>query len=295
MKNAHPLISVIIPTFDRPEKLANCLKSIKKSNYKNLEIIVINDSPTKLSVNSVMQSNIKIIQHKKEVFWVNCRNEGAVLAKGSILFFVDDDNILGQNAINLLLKEYLSLNNVGLLGPVMYGRNGKLWFYGAKANWINPYPKKVSESQLSHELIETDVIPNAYMISKKLYIQIGMEDPDMLHHDEFDLAQRLKIKGYKNYIYSKATITHDFGSIKSRINSLRLYITIKCHIIIEKKYAPKWKFLLFLLIFIPINTVYYYFYKIPSSRRENKGSLYKAYLNGLKDGFKYKITKQIDS
>ncbi len=286
MSSENPLVSIIIPTFNRFDKLRNCLKSIEQNSYKNVEVIVINDGK-ELPKYDTGKLNVKFVNHKKEVFWVKCRNEGAKMARGDLLFFVDDDNILAPNAIGALVKRYKTMKSVGLLGPIMYDAKGNLWFYGARAGWINPYPKAVPRSELSKELIETDVIPNAYMISKDLYIKIGMEDPEFLHHEEFDLAQRLKLAGYKSYIYTKASTLHDFGSTKSRINELRVYITIKSHVMIEKKYAPKLKFVLFLLIFIPINTLYYLFYKIPASGSKEKSKLYKAYLKGLMDGLNH--------
>lgn len=296
MVNDAPLVSIIIPTFNRQEKLYNCLKGIENSDYKNVEVIVINDSNIRLPKYSIKNLKIKFIQHKKETFWVRCRNEGALKASGKLLFFVDDDNVLAPAAIGLLVRKYIALKGVGLLGPIMYGVNGNLWFYGAKANWINPYPKPVDKSEISKkELIETDVIPNAYMISKRLYVKIGMEDQNFLHHDDFDLAQRLKLTGYHNYIYTKAKTVHDFGFMKTRINELRVYAVIKGHIMLEKKYAPKLNYLLFVLIFIPVNTLYYFLYKIPTSRNPKKIKLYTKYLRGIKDGFKYKVVKAKNS
>ncbi|MGZ9148858.1 MAG: glycosyltransferase family 2 protein, partial [Candidatus Deferrimicrobiaceae bacterium] len=38
-----PLVSVIVPTYNRPEMLADCLRSILHQTYPNVEIIVVND------------------------------------------------------------------------------------------------------------------------------------------------------------------------------------------------------------------------------------------------------------
>ena len=38
-----PLVSVIIPSFNRFDNLLNAIKSVSDQNYKNIEIIVIND------------------------------------------------------------------------------------------------------------------------------------------------------------------------------------------------------------------------------------------------------------
>jgi len=285
-----PLVSVIIPTYNRVEKLLNCIDSVVNSNYKNIEIIVINDYPAlDLSAKLKKYRGIRLIQHKKEFRWVATRNEGAEISQGKLLFFLDDDNILYRDTIEKMAKKYLQIKDVGLLGPVMYNKDGSLWFYGVKANWISPYPKAVDKSHLNHELIETDTIPNAYMIDKELFNKVGKEDERLLHHEDTDLAQRLIRLGFKNYIYTKAKVIHDHGGILSHITPFRLYITMRAHIIIEKRYAPKSRYYLFLLVFLPVNTVYYFFYKIPFLLKSSKTELYKAYIRGILDGFRTRV------
>ncbi len=287
-----PLVSVIIPTYNRTKKLKKCINSIIKGNYKNLEIIVINDKPHQ-DIRGVIKSlkcRIKLIQHKEEKFWVFSRNEGAKLATGKLLFFVDDDNILYKDTIAELVDKYMYLESsnakIGLLGPIMLNRDGSLWFWGSKANWINPYPKPVEKNYLENELIETDTIPNAYMISKKKFLNFGMEDERLLHHEDTDLAQRLKLNGFKNFIYTKAKIVHNHGGIISHITPKRLYIIMKSHIIIEKRYAPTYRYLLFLFVFLPVNTAYYFLYKIPFLLKQSKVEYIKNYIRGVIDGFK---------
>lgn len=283
------LVSIIVPTFNRVDKLKACLESIIKNDYKQKEIIVINDNPnidlrTKLS--KYLLKNITLIQHKKELKWVASRNEGAKVARGEILFFVDDDNILYRDTISNLIKKYIKIKRVGLLGPLMYNNDGNLWFFGAKATWINPYPAPVNKMLLNSELIETDTIPNAYVISKKLYIKIGGEDEKLLHHEDTDLAQRLIKAGYKNYILTKARLIHDYENIASHITPFRLYTIIRDHIIIERRYAKRFSYFLFLIFFLPINTSYYFFYKIPFILKGSKKEYYKSYIRGFLDGFK---------
>jgi len=285
-----PLVSVIIPTYNRKEKLTHCLDSIFNNTYKNLEVIVINDNPKENLAGYLSRFNIKLIQHKKEKYVVLSRNEGAKVAKGKILFFIDDDNILDRHCIKELVQKYASLPKVGLLGPLMYKTDNKLWFYGGKANWINPNVKPVPIHELKNELIETDAVPNAYMISKSLYFKIGMEDPNFPTHEELDLAQRLKLIGYKSYIYTKAKTIHDIGNRSLNLMDRppnRMYYTVMCNIKIERKYAPLFRYILFWLIFMPMHFIIYNFYYIPF-KSKNKIEHYKAYLKGLRDGLSAK-------
>ena len=56
-----PLVSVIVPTYKRADRLTNALSSISNQSYKNLEIIVVNDN----EANSEWDKETKYFQHTK--------------------------------------------------------------------------------------------------------------------------------------------------------------------------------------------------------------------------------------
>lgn len=95
-----PLVSVIIPTYNRFKYVLNAIDSVKKQTYKNIEIIVVNDRSTEAEYYShdFTDNNIKIIHHEKnsrEVFGYVCsnypRNTGLLASKGKYIAFLDDD------------------------------------------------------------------------------------------------------------------------------------------------------------------------------------------------------------
>lgn len=282
------LVSIIIPTYKRNDKLQRCVKSVFESTYKNLEVIVVNDSKEDRLKKVLSRYKVKIIENKKRMFAAYCRNMGAKTARGRLLFFLDDDNILDSRCIERMVENYTS--DMGLIGPIMYTENGKLWFYGGRVNWIIPYAKQYDKNVIRRKLIETDVIPNAYMTSRKRYIDAGMEDHVLFpnFHDDLDIAQKLRINGYKSYILTTAKTIHDYGKIKDHIYPDRLYQMVKCSIIAEKKYAPVYKKYIFLIAFLPVYTAYYTIYYIPLKGR-NKLALYNSYLNGLIDGLRFNV------
>ena len=96
MQLTTPAISVIIPTFNRPRELANCLAAFERSNYPadQFEIIVVDDG----SVVSP-ESTLALINKRLDVKLIRqanagpstARNAGARRASGHILAFTDDD------------------------------------------------------------------------------------------------------------------------------------------------------------------------------------------------------------
>ena len=280
-----PLVSIIIPTYKRREKLKNCLSSLMMSSYKNIEIIVINDYPEDNLEDDVKAYGAKYYQNNAERYLAKNRNAGALTSRGQILFFVDDDNIFEQNTISQLVKRYNETDNVGLLGPLMLNTEKKPWFWGARANWLKPFLSPQSTDFSDEEMIQTDAIPNAYMISRDLYFRMGGEDESLVfYNEEFDLAVRLKSCGYTNYIYTGSKIIHDYGSLFGHITPFRLYINIRGMLIVERRFANILQFIPF-SIYITGYILFYLLYRIPYSMRiKRKRDYYSSLLKGVIEG-----------
>ncbi|WP_017296395.1 glycosyltransferase family 2 protein [Geminocystis herdmanii] len=89
-------ISVIIPTYNRLERLKNCLESFTKINYdKDLFEIIIVDDGSSQSLDNIIKSFEKILNltylKQENTGPATARNNGATKAKGKYLVFTDDD------------------------------------------------------------------------------------------------------------------------------------------------------------------------------------------------------------
>ena len=272
------LVSVIIPTYKRIEKLKACIESIKKSTYKNIEIIVINDDPEIDIKKDLERYKVRLLQNKKNMYMSYSKNLGAKISKGKFLFLLDDDNILDKDAISKLVERY-NKKRVGVLGPVMYNKNGTVWFSGGKMDWIKFNSTKIKSNKI---LVKTDVMPNAAFISKKLFMQVNGYDESLpIHGEDVDLLQKLLKIGFDNFIYKKAITIHDYGKLEEHLTPKRLYFVVRSAILLEKRYGSIYKKILFSLYLI-VHLSYYFIIYIP--KRNNKIKYYNEYINGLKDG-----------
>ena len=90
-----PLVSVVVPTYKRPDFLGFTLASIENQSYKNIEIIVVDDG-TEGDINQKICDSFGNVIYKKienSGSPARPRNEGIKLAKGAYIGFVDDDDI----------------------------------------------------------------------------------------------------------------------------------------------------------------------------------------------------------
>ena len=102
-----PLVSVIVPVYNVEEYLENCLNSIINQTYKNIEIILVDDGSTDncggiCDEYSKKDNRIKVI-HKKNEGLSSARNAGLDNFKGDFVIFIDSDDEIHPQYIEILL------------------------------------------------------------------------------------------------------------------------------------------------------------------------------------------------
>lgn len=94
-------ISIVVPMYNAEKCIERCIKSVVKQNYKNLEMLIIDDGSNDNSAHIVKSYQDKyswIIYHKKKNGGVSsARNEGIYLSNGKYIIFLDADDELKNN------------------------------------------------------------------------------------------------------------------------------------------------------------------------------------------------------
>ncbi len=102
-----PLVSVIIPIFNVEKYLRRCVNSIIKQTYKTLEIILVNDGSTDNSgkiCESYKSSDSRVhVIHKENGGLADARNQGMDIARGDYILFVDSDDWIKKDCIQVLV------------------------------------------------------------------------------------------------------------------------------------------------------------------------------------------------
>jgi len=92
-----PTVSIVIPTYNSERTLKDCLESIKKQTYKNIEIIVVDKFSTDKTKEIAGKYNVKLFRCNLNK--VKARNFGAEQSKGEFLLHADADMKLERNVI----------------------------------------------------------------------------------------------------------------------------------------------------------------------------------------------------
>lgn len=108
------LISIIVPIYNCEKFLDKCITSLINQTYRNLEIILINDGSVDKSLNICKKykkndSRIHIINQKNSGAYI-ARSNGIKIAKGKYFMFVDSDDWLEENAVEILVNKINKYN-----------------------------------------------------------------------------------------------------------------------------------------------------------------------------------------
>ncbi|GAB1855738.1 glycosyltransferase family 2 protein [Flavobacteriaceae bacterium MHTCC 0001] len=112
-----PLVSIIIPTYNRAHLIGETLDSIKAQTYSNWECIVVDDGSTDNTsnvINTYCIQDKRFHYHKRPVNIPKganpCRNYGYFLSKGKYTNWFDSDDIMHENKLAVQVKS-LENNN----------------------------------------------------------------------------------------------------------------------------------------------------------------------------------------
>lgn len=103
--NTKPRVSVIITCYNYAEYVKQAIESVLSQTYKNIELTIIDDGSTdgSLEVINRYKDRAEIVTRKNRGI-VYTRNEAMGLAKGEFLLFVDADDWLDDNYVELLVE-----------------------------------------------------------------------------------------------------------------------------------------------------------------------------------------------
>ena len=118
MEKATPFISIIVPVFNVADYLKQCIESITNQDFKDLEIILINDgstdsSPEICDLFARQDGRISVI-HQKNTGLSGARNSGIRAATGSYILFIDADDFIG-NVLNDIVKKLRHQKNIDVM------------------------------------------------------------------------------------------------------------------------------------------------------------------------------------
>ena len=179
----NPLLSIAIPTYNRPQKLKKCLLSVISQITDQVEIVVTDNSENEESSFIVeeliveMGVDIKYYHNEKNIGLDGNFYEGVQKSNGLYVHWLSDDDELMPGSLVILLnllseirntKSFIFLNSIGFEENI----NGRIW----KSQWLNTVgPIHFDNVELALEEIGSDItFVSSYCFHRESWISVSV-------------------------------------------------------------------------------------------------------------------------
>ena len=214
--NQTPLVSIIILNYNAGKLLLDCVESILKSDFKNYEIIVVDNNSKDKShlICKEKFEEIKLIENSQNFGFCEGNNIGAKNAKGEFIIIINPDTTVTPNWINEFLKANKE-NGDGIYQPKIISLEDKKTILST-GNMIHLFGFGFARDKGN---LKTKNIENVEKITyssgtcifttKKLFEKIGMFDSFLfLYHDDLDLSWRASMQKIDSFYVPTITVFH---------------------------------------------------------------------------------------
>ena len=214
--NQTPLVSIIILNYNAGKLLLDCVESILKSDFKNYEIIVVDNNSKDKSHLLCKEKfeEIKLIENSKNFGFCEGNNIGVRNARGEFIIIINPDTTVTPTWINEFLNAQKE-NGDGIYQPKIISLEDKKTILST-GNMIHLFgfgfaKDKGNLKTKSIENVEKITYSSGTCIftTKKLFEKIGMFDSFLfLYHDDLDLSWRASMQKIDSFYVPTITVFH---------------------------------------------------------------------------------------
>ncbi len=185
-KNKKPLVSVVIPTYNRGYMLADAIESVLAQDYTDYELIVVDDGSTDdtPSVLDRYLDRIKVIQQSNQGVSA-ARNHGIAASKGDLIAFLDSDDLWLPQKLAVQTAFFQTQTDI------LICQTEEIWIRNGRR--VNPKKRhrKPSGDIFERSLELCLVSPSAVMMRRALFDWSGGFDATLPACEDYDLWLRI--------------------------------------------------------------------------------------------------------
>ena len=203
-----PLLSVVLPTYNRAHLLETAIRSVLEQDYPNLELIVVNDGSsdgTKELLDRLDDPRLRVV-HQENRGLPRALNAGFEHAKGKYWTWTSDDNTYRPGALRALARELELDPDAGLVYTNMLITTDT----GSTRLFIGGPPERLTESC---------VVGGCFLYRADIAKQVGEYDPEFFLVEDYDYWMRMR--RHAGFIWLQRVL-YDYGDIAGSLTRTRL-------------------------------------------------------------------------
>ncbi len=185
-----PLVSVILPTHNRLVFLREAIASVLQQDYANLELIIIDDGSTDGTQTAMFSFHHPRVHYHalRNRGPAGARNAGLRLARGSLVAFLDSDDLWEEHKISLQVRQFQQQPQLGMLATnFKYVDSGK----HAVSDPAKPYGYQIKDFIGDILDIEFPMATSTMMVRRAVFDKVGMFDETLRISEDLDLWIRI--------------------------------------------------------------------------------------------------------
>jgi hypothetical protein len=252
-----PIVSVVIPHYGGKDIIYECLESLKKVTYSNIEVIVVDNNSPDDSVEYIKINfpNIKLIISDYNRGFAGGCNYGVKNSKGKYILILNNDTTHEPDFIEYLVQKLESDKNISSVQPKIRNFSNSLYFdyAGACGGFLDKYCFPFARGRI-FDTVEEDVgqydnsckifwaSGTAFLTRKENFNQIGGFDEVLFAHmEEIDFHWKSQILGYEVWVEPKAVIFHKGAVTLPKTSPEKTYLNFRNSMILLLTNNSKFK------------------------------------------------------
>ena len=263
-----PLVSIILLNYNAGILLEECINSIYKTNYKNYEIILV-DNNSKDNSHIICKEKfptVNLIENKKNLGYCEGNNVGIRRSNGDFVIILNPDTIVDPQWINELLLGYEKFGD-GIYQPKFLTINDKsiiqstgnmiqLFGFGYSRNKGDKDKKQSNDIEMINYASGT-----CLFTSKEILNQLDLFDSFLFaYHDDLDLCWRASMQGIQSFYVPTAIVFHPSEGFSFKWSNFKFFLLERNRLYCLFTHYSHTTFLKFLPALILVDIAVSFFY-----------------------------------
>lgn len=186
-KNMEPLVSVIIPTYNRDYIVEVAIKSVLEQSYLNLELILVDDGSKDKTPYLVTKYPLKYVRLPKNFGPSFARNRGIIHAKGELIAFLDSDDYFLPSKIEKQVKFLRENPQYDIV------QTEEIWYKGER----RVFPKKIhakAEGYFFDRAVKLCVVSiSTVLLKRSVFERVGLFDENFPLCEDYEFWLRVAL------------------------------------------------------------------------------------------------------
>ncbi len=228
-----PIASIIIVNFNQVNLLAACLQSVENQEFRDFEVIVVDNGSVDGSVEMVRRRwpEARVVENRENRGFCGANNQGFAAARGRYLVLLNNDAEAGRNWLGELVREAEAHPAAGMVGAKIYvygtertfDKAGHLLYWDGQNRGRGAGEEDRGQYDAPAEILWPDGCAALYR-REMIEATGGFDEDFFAYADDAELGMRGRLLGWSARLAARAVVHHHRGATMGKYNLRRIYL-----------------------------------------------------------------------